>query len=311
LYNAVNPLTGNTTTSIATYCDPTSINDTDYITDFSTTGGVTNITNNGTFSGTVTYGYSDYTAQSVSQIQGGTINFSSEFSGTTDTYGFNLWVDWNDDGDFTDAGELMAFSGAFVPSYSGNFVVPLTATVGPHRMRIRIDYLNTNPESCGSIRFGEAEDYTLNVIAATPCSEPTAQATNLVLTVSGTTVSGSFTASVPASDSYLVVYNTTGNIPNPIDGTSYTIGGLVGAGNRVADTDSNTVFSVSGLNANTLYQFFVFVYNKTVCTANYLNASPLTDTITTTVSYCEPTSYSPNGLYINSLAFVGTLADPP
>src|SRR5690606_9399473 len=83
------------------------------------------------------------------------------------------------------------------------------------------------------------------------------------------------------------------------------------AGNRVADTDSNTVFSVSGLNANTLYHFFVFSYNNAGCTPNYLNASPLTDTITTTVSYCEPTSYSPNGLYINSLAFVGTLADPP
>lgn len=177
------------------YCPSLSTATGFYISNFSTTGGTANITNNGTTLSAT--GYGNYTAMSVSQQNFGAVNFSSTFVGGT--FGFNIWVDWNDDMDFNDIGELVYTSGAYVASATGSFSVPGSAAVGNHRMRIRADYLNTNPTACGTITDGETEDYTFTVLPPPPCSgNPTFITVNLV-SQTATTVTWTAPSPVPAN----------------------------------------------------------------------------------------------------------------
>ncbi|MFA7448830.1 MAG: T9SS type A sorting domain-containing protein [Weeksellaceae bacterium] len=89
------------------------------------------------------------------------------------TTSVHVYVDWNNDGDFTDAGEYF-FGGTLVNSTGsdgkqaiGTIVVPSDATVGNKRMRIIKRFQNVVPnpnDGCtGGSTFGQAEDYTITV----------------------------------------------------------------------------------------------------------------------------------------------------
>lgn len=148
------------------YCIPGGSSASYYINNFSTTGGAANITNNG--SGYSTGGYGDFTGQSVSQVQNSSVNFSAAFVGGT--FGFAIWVDWNQNGTF-EAGERVFVSTGYANSATGSFTVPLTATPGNTKMRIKANYFNTAPSNpCLTSFSGEFEDYTFNVVALTACS---------------------------------------------------------------------------------------------------------------------------------------------
>lgn len=306
LYLTTSPTTANATVP-AFYCASTSTSSTYYVNNFSTTLGTTNITNNG--SGYSATGYGNFTGQNVTQQQFASVNFSAAFTGGT--FGFNIWVDWNNDYDFNDAGEKVYGSGAYVSTATGSITVPGTASVGAHRMRIVADYLSTDPASCGSISSGETEDYTFTVTASSACTTPTAQPTSLVLTQpSNGTINGSFTAASPAPTNYLVVYNTTGVAPSPVNGTTYTVGSTVGAGNIVADVDNNTTFSVTGLTGATTYYFFVFSDNA-ICTGGplYLTTSPLTNNATVPFYYCTANNSTNTTYYISGITTAGGAAN--
>ncbi len=117
-----------------------------------------------------------------------------------------------------------------------------------------------------------------------PCTEPTAQPTNLTLTPGYTTIDGSFTAASPAADGYLVVISTDPTLSAsdlPVDGTKYNPGDAIGDG-TVVQASSNTTFTATGLSMATTYYFFIFSYNSTACSGiNYLTTNPLTGNATT------------------------------
>jgi PKD repeat protein len=157
-----------------TYCTPTIASPyNNWIVDFVTTGGITNIDN--PTDNTV---YTDYSAtQIVTAVQGTSIDFQANaYSGGSSTYA-RVWVDWNQDGDFDDAGEMVydltSGGGSYV--FSGTIEVPITAAVGTTRMRIRSDWYSATgsgyelPTPCGTTGWGEAEDYAFTVIASEPC----------------------------------------------------------------------------------------------------------------------------------------------
>jgi len=141
-----------------------------YFTNFSTTGAVTNINNNSTFNGIAPTGYEDFTAVAASEYPGQ--DFAVQFTLFGGTAGVNIWVDWNNDLDFNDAGEFAVSSAGFIAAGTYNSVinVPLTQAIGSYRVRIRTDWNSGNPTACGNIAQGETEDYTLNVIAIPLCS---------------------------------------------------------------------------------------------------------------------------------------------
>src|SRR5690606_38309996 len=88
----------------------------------------------------------------------------------------------------------------------------------------------------------------MGVTLASSCTAPTAQPTALVLTgVSPSQIDGSFTASVPAADEYLVVRYPAATAPtDPVNGVSYSAGTALGAG-TVVYSGPATTFSATGL----------------------------------------------------------------
>src|SRR5690606_31255492 len=112
-------------------------------------------------------GYSDFFGiYSASAEQGTSVNFS--VTEALSAGQCRIWVDWNQDGDFTDPGEeVYANSGASgsIFTFTGSFSVPMDALPGNTRMRVRTNwYLGTVLAPCGSMDYGEAEDYTFTVI---------------------------------------------------------------------------------------------------------------------------------------------------
>ncbi|MEM7035751.1 MAG: HYR domain-containing protein [Bacteroidota bacterium] len=115
------------------------------------------------------YGYGDYTAHSTALTTGqsATITLTPGFSGQSYHEKWKVFIDWNRDGDFWDAGET-AFWGQGSGAVSGTITVPAHAVTGSVRMRVVMRW-NSWPGACGSggncSSYGEAEDYTLSISA--------------------------------------------------------------------------------------------------------------------------------------------------
>lgn len=262
------------------YCNATSSDIGYYIRRFRTAGGLTNIDN---LSGNLSAGgYGDFTAMSVSQQPYGVVTFTANYTGNGDTYGFSIWIDWNDDLDFTDAGEKVYGSGMYAANNTGSITVPASAAVGAHRMRIRADYLSPSPEPCGSIDYGETEDYTF-IVAALSCS---GNPTNLPATGIGlTTATLNWTTASPApANGYQYYYSASGSAPGYAATPSGTIAG--------------TTVNLTGLASGTVYSVWV----RSNCGGNYgIWVGPLNFTtlvappITTSANICQGGTGSVSG----------------
>ena len=87
------------------------------------------------------------------------------WTGTVYAEGYSVWIDYNQDNDFLDAGEQVFTQAATTTTpVSGSFTVPGTALAGNTRMRVSMKY-NGIPTSCETFSYGEVEDYTVNIIA--------------------------------------------------------------------------------------------------------------------------------------------------
>ncbi len=134
-----------------------------HIADFSTTGGIENISN--LASGNSAGGYGDFSDKVVSQELGESVSFTAVTNGTI-TAGFRVWVDWNQNGTFEES-EIMFSSSSYINTHSGTFTVPMDALEGETKMRVVNHYLNMYGEidPCATNHtYGEFEDYTFDVI---------------------------------------------------------------------------------------------------------------------------------------------------
>ncbi len=80
-----------------------------------------------------------------------------------------IWLDINQDGDFSDVGELL-YQNVFNNSdtvKNGSFVVPSNALSGTSRLRVSLRW-NRLPPRCGSFTYGEVEDYCVQLVPGTP-----------------------------------------------------------------------------------------------------------------------------------------------
>lgn len=204
--------------------------------------GINNTTDNTT--GGVAH--EDYTSLTAN------VNFGSTYpitlKGNTDgAYldKFSVFIDWNKNNIFTDAGEtydiggITGSTGIDATVLVGNIEVPATASLGTTRIRV-VKFYNAFPTSCQTgAGFGEAEDYSITVTAPS-CLSPTAGTS----TVNTTTLVASLSWTAGGNASNFIVVQTAGTgIP------------AVAAGTGVAVT--GTTYTTSPLSASTSYEYYV------------------------------------------------------
>jgi len=116
--------------------------------------------------------YGDYTSLSTDLEVGSnhdlSVRVNTDGSYTVHT---KVWIDWNQDCDFDDAGEEFDL-GSIANVEDGltdlsplSILVPTDALLGNITMRVSTKY-NSDPTSCETGFDGEVEDYTINVVPA-------------------------------------------------------------------------------------------------------------------------------------------------
>jgi len=136
-----------------TYCSSSASTQYEYIQSVNI-GGVANTSGNNN-------GYADFTGNQAFDLSGTTsVSLTPGFIGGTYNEFWQVYVDFNADGDFSDSGELV-FQGAGTGVTNGSFNVP-GGLAGTSRMRIQMQYNAYGSSSCGSYAWGEVEDYTVN-----------------------------------------------------------------------------------------------------------------------------------------------------
>jgi len=146
------------TPGTVTYCASKGSNSSEEYINKVVLGSISNLSgNNG--------GYGNYTSLSTNLTRGAsyTITITPRWPGSVYSEAYNVWIDYNKDGDFVDAGEQVYSRAATTSAtITGTFIIPSTATVGSTRMRVTLKY-NGNATSCETFSYGEVEDYTVNI----------------------------------------------------------------------------------------------------------------------------------------------------
>ncbi len=153
---------------------------------------------------TGTAGYENFTSLSANAVKGTayTITITPSWTSTVYSEGYSVWIDYNQNGSFTDSGEqVFTKAASTATTASGSFTIPTTALTGATRMRVSMKY-NGIPTSCEAFSYGQVEDYTVNITSGTGKNESIATAAadikvfpnpaRDILNVTGTTGSTSF-----------------------------------------------------------------------------------------------------------------------
>lgn len=209
-----------------TYCQPLPTNGTtdgDYINGV-VLGSISNINSGGGTS------YKDYTSLSTNLGRSGSYNLTV-YEGNYAPDRYAAWIDYNQDGDFADAGEKLGeFTGNSVGSaHTIGFSVPSSATLGVTRMRVRCLYNgNANGvDPCINGDYGETEDYTVNIVSSPKTSTRMESVNDLTFKVYPNPTSGLINVVFDLeeeSTTNVMVYNMMGNV---IYQDSETLGGSV------------------------------------------------------------------------------------
>ncbi len=186
---------------------------------------VFNTINNASTGGT---GYTNFTAIStnVNRSTAYTITITPQWTSTKYNEGYAVFIDYNQDGDFSDSGEMVWTKAASKTTpVSGTITIPATAALGATRMRVSMKY-NGTPTACETFSYGQVEDYTVVIGSAARPGEA------LAMTVYPNPVKGDvLNISVSEKSSYRVV-------------------NLLGQTMAQGETENGTI-PVSGLNAGT------------------------------------------------------------
>jgi hypothetical protein len=212
------------------------------IDDLTMTGETTSLSSIGTSCSAGSY--ADYSAQSVDLAQG--LGYSIDITSSDYPMGVAVWIDFDDNGTF-DAGERVGDNGADgSPAYSFSVpvTIPVTATLGSHRMRVRLGAYEdaTTIDPCSTLDYGEVHDYTAIIVPAPSCLPATGLAATSITTTSADVT---WDPAVGVSGFEWAVDTDPGLAPN--------------AATTINTSLTNTPPTVGGLSASTTYYLHVRV----------------------------------------------------
>ncbi len=188
--------------------------------------------------------YSDFTNLSTVLSRGLSYQISGSFGSCGGNYskGAKAYIDFNNDGDFSDANEEIAsFSNSSTSDYTQvvTFNIPSDATIGDHLLRIVLrETPGTNNASispCGTYSYGETEDYTVTIMQQIQYDAAITALTNIADTTNegasitpkvylknyGSDTLNSFEINYKVNNGTPVVYNYTSQLlPGGIDSVS-------------------------------------------------------------------------------------------
>lgn len=224
--------------------------------------------------------YSDFTSISTTLNEGSsyTITVTPTWTGTSYDEGYAVWIDYNGDKDFADAGELVWSKAASknTPN-SGTFTVPAGTIGAATRMRVSMKY-NGIPTACETFSYGEVEDYTINLGGAAPDTQaPTAPSNLVASNVTQTTLSLSWTAST-----------------DNVGVTGYD----VFQGTTNIGTVTTTSTNITGLSPATAYAFKIRAHDAAGNNSGFSNIVNVT-TLSNSVTYCTSKGNNTNDEYID------------
>ncbi|NVN95332.1 MAG: M6 family metalloprotease domain-containing protein [Bacteroidetes bacterium] len=239
-------LTGNATT--IGYCSANSNSCDEHISNVT----IGTINNNTTCS---TGGYADYSVLSTNisidsslliSVTNGSLQYPTDQCG--------IWVDWNNNDDFTDDPSIIAAGSPGIGPYTAQIICPAAVSLGQKRMRIRIHYTNETTSPCGSAAWGEVEDYTINV--SSTCI-PLVITTQPVASQTTCTSSGSVSYTVEANTgtapiTYQWQFNNAGSWTNVSNGTP--------SGAIYTNGATNTL-GINGITTAATYQYRCYLTN--------------------------------------------------
>ncbi len=107
-------------------------------------------------------GYSDFTGMTIELVAGSSASLTltpGKAAGKPQTEYWTIWIDYNGDGDFDDAGEEV-FSGSGKNEVSGSFTVASTTIYTGMRVSMKRD---AYAAPCETFTYGEVEDYAVNI----------------------------------------------------------------------------------------------------------------------------------------------------
>ncbi|MEO1625769.1 MAG: GEVED domain-containing protein [Bacteroidota bacterium] len=119
-------------------------------------------------------GYGDFTTSFSTQLQAGgsyPIAIVPGHASVAFTEYMRIWIDYNLDGDFEDVGELAYEAPPSSDSILTTLTIPAWAKDGTTRMRVSLRFGQYGTE-CEILRFGEVEDYCVDLIGGDGCPPP-------------------------------------------------------------------------------------------------------------------------------------------
>ncbi len=270
------------------HCTPALSGTSYYISRFTTTGGLTNISNN---SGKAN-GYQDfYATAAASAYPGMMVNYSITVSGNN-SFGRAIWIDFNEDGVFQSS-EQVAGSTSYANSpLVGSFTIPAGALPGDKRMRVLAVHSPSNPSNpCSSGSDGEYEDYKFTVAPVPACAG-----------VPATPQAISSVTSVCAGVGFTLDIS---NPPQYIAGITYQWESApAGSSNFTPISGATTVpYPVAGQAAATDYRLLA------TCTQSGQSAVSNSVSVGSNLCHCVPVVASSSQYYISQFSTSGGLTN--
>jgi PKD repeat protein len=208
-------------------------------------------------------GYEDFTCAGRVELTASNSYAISVTTGPSNPQDTRVWLDLNNDGSFS-AAELL-YQALNTTNPSGTLTVPASALKNqPLRLRVISDYVGAPAGPCAEPELGQAEDYTVTVLAST--TAPAASFTSNYLPTSCVNPVQFTDQSQNSPTSWLWNFgdNTTSTLQNPAH--QYTASGTYSV--------SLTATNAYGQNTLTRTNYLtVSVPCVTYCTSNGLNTN--------------------------------------